>query len=489
MNHFEAPGEALLTVALPGSEEAGASAVVDCYGRRDFLVRRMLLAADMVALIIALVVASQAASRASEVIFVLVGLASLPVWAVLFKAYGLYHRGIKRVSHTAVDDIPALFHAVLVGSLLMWVLYKITLPSDQLVLAEVVAFAAVTMIGVLGSRTLVRRIVARRMGRERTLLIGTEPAIEPIVRKIRTHQEYGLEPVGRLAVGGEGHVGLAIPVLGALADFENVAAEHHVERIIVSHTGLAESTLLELLRLAKPLGLKVGVLPQMFDVMGPSVEVDDVEGVTILGINPPILSRSSRALKRAMDLLGASLLLVFSAPLLAAIALAIKLDSRGPVLYRQRRVGRSAKPFELLKFRTMKVGADTLVDELMSKSHDEYWLKIENDPRVTRIGRLLRSTSLDELPQLVNVLKGDMSLVGPRPLVEVEDSRIGGWGRSRLDLMPGITGSWQVLGRTNIPFDEMLKLDYLYVTNWSLWGDIRLLLRTLPAVVTGRGAN
>jgi exopolysaccharide biosynthesis polyprenyl glycosylphosphotransferase len=490
VNTAESHGEAVLGApALPGRDEPVRTAIGKGYGRRDFLIRRMLLTADMVALVAALLVASQADSRADEADFVLVGLASLPVWAVLFQLYGLYHRGMKRVSHTAVDDLPSLFHAVLVGSLLMWLLYKVALPADQLVFIETVAFAAVTMVGVLASRSLVRQIATRRLGRERTLLIGAETAIEPILRKIRIHPEYGLEPVGRLAAGTNGHTSVGLPVLGALDDFEQVAAEQRVERIIVSHTGLAESTLLELLRLAKPLGVKVSVLPQMFDVMGPSVEVDDVEGVTILGINPPILSRSSRALKRAMDLVGASLLLVFAAPLMAAIALAIKLDSRGPVLYRQRRVGKSGKPFNLLKFRTMTVGADAQVEELMSQSRDEYWLLLENDPRITRIGRILRYTSLDELPQLDNVIRGDMSLVGPRPLVEAEDSRIGGWGRCRLDLMPGITGSWQVLGRTNIPFDEMVKLDYLYVTNWSLWRDVRLVLRTLPAVLTRRGAN
>jgi exopolysaccharide biosynthesis polyprenyl glycosylphosphotransferase len=489
MNHLEVPGEALLPTALVGRDEALQRAVANGYGRRDFLVRRMLLAADMVALVIALLAASEAASRPAQGEFILVGLASLPIWAALFQAYGLYDRGIRRVSHTAVDDIPALFHAVLVGSLLMWVLYKVALPSDQLVLVEVIAFGAVTTVGVLASRSLVKPILNRRMGRERTLLIGTGTAIDPILGKIRTHPEYGLEPVGRLAVEGNGRAGSALPVLGTFADFEIVAAEHRIERIIVSHTGLAESALLELLRLAKPLGLKVSVLPQMFDVMGPSVEVDDVQGVTILGINPPILSRSSLALKRAMDLAGACLLLVVLAPLFAVIAIAIKLDSRGPVLYRQRRVGKADKPFDLLKFRTMAVGADALVGELMGQSQEEHWLKLDSDPRITRIGRLLRSTSLDELPQLVNVVKGDMSLVGPRPLIVVEDSRIGGWGRSRLDLMPGITGSWQVLGRTNIPFEEMVKLDYLYVTNWSLWRDMRLMLKTLPAVLTRRGAN
>lgn len=464
-------------------------AVGHAYGRRDYLVRRMLLGADMLALALALLAASQVGSRSDDGEFLLLGIATLPVWAVVFQSYGLYHRGIKRVSHSAVDDLPSLFHAVLVGSLLMWVVYKVALPSDQLVLAEGIALATVTMVGVLASRSFVRPIVARRLGRERTLLIGAEAAIEPILHKISMHPEYGLEPVGRLAIGTNGHPRLALPVLGGFDDFATVAAGHQVERIIVSHTGLAEPELLELLRLAKPLGLKVSILPQMFDVMGPSVEVDDVEGVTLLGINPPILSRSSRALKRGMDLAGAIALLVLSAPLMAAIAIAIRLDSKGPVLYRQQRVGRSDKRFQLLKFRTMHVGAEARVEELMSQSKDEHWLHLENDPRITRVGRVLRYTSLDELPQAVNVLRGDMSLVGPRPLIEAEDRRIDGWGRCRLDLMPGITGSWQVLGRTNIPFDEMVKLDYLYVTNWSLWADVRLMLRTLPAVLTRRGAN
>ncbi len=180
---------------------------------------------------------------------------------------------------------------------------------------------------------------------------------------------------------------------------------------------------------------------------------------------------------------------ILASPVIALAAVAIKLTSPGPVLFRQRRVGRKGKTFSLYKFRTMVRDADARTAELMAASQDPHWLKLDHDPRITRIGRPLRLLSIDELPQLWNVLTGDMSLVGPRPITPEHLDQVSGWARIRLDLAPGITGLWQVLGRTSIPFEEMIKLDYLYVTNWSLWLDIRLLLRTVPAVMGGRGAN
>ena len=190
-----------------------------------------------------------------------------------------------------------------------------------------------------------------------------------------------------------------------------------------------------------------------------------------------------------MDIVGATVGLLLLSPLIALVAVAVKLDSRGRVLFRQRRIGRKGRGFQVLKFRTMVPDAERQVEELFERSEDPDWLKLDHDPRVTRVGRVLRLTSLDELPQLWNVLKGEMSLVGPRPLIETEDATVSGWSRTRLDLAPGITGLWQVLGRTNIPFEEMVKLDYLYVTNWSLWLDVKLLLRTVLVVVHRRGAN
>jgi exopolysaccharide biosynthesis polyprenyl glycosylphosphotransferase len=268
-----------------------------------------------------------------------------------------------------------------------------------------------------------------------------------------------------------------------------VVLAQDIDRIVLSRSTLDEAGQVDLLRRCRELSVKVSVLPQLFETMGPSMEVDDVEGITLLGMHPPVLSRSSRFIKRSVDVVGSALLLVLLAPIVIAIALAIKLDSRGPVLFVQDRIGKDGRRFRLRKFRTMCVDAEERVEELRSLSKDPDWLHLEHDPRITRVGGFLRLTSLDELPQLLNVLKGEMSLVGPRPLIESEDRLIDGWGRSRLQLTPGLTGSWQVLGRTSIPFEEMVKLDYLYVTNWSLWTDIRLILRTLPVIATRRGAN
>jgi exopolysaccharide biosynthesis polyprenyl glycosylphosphotransferase len=311
-----------------------------------------------------------------------------------------------------------------------------------------------------------------------------------LVTKLAAHPEYRLKVVGVLAgrrVASSSLQGL--PTLGSTEQLERVAAQYRATRVIVSPGQIDDLELEELLRRCRALSLKVSVLPQLSDVLGPAVEIDDVEGVTVLGVNPPWLPRSSRALKRAMDITLATMLLVLFAPLMAIVAIAIRLDSRGSIFFGQERVGKRGRRFRLLKFRTMTPDAEQRRAELLEQSIDPHWLKLDHDPRITRVGRRLRRLSLDELPQLWNVLRGEMSLVGPRPLIDADDQLIEGWARRRLDLTPGITGYWQVLGRTRIPFEEMVKLDYLYVMNWSLWSDLRLILRTLPVIISGRGAN
>jgi lipopolysaccharide/colanic/teichoic acid biosynthesis glycosyltransferase len=197
-----------------------------------------------------------------------------------------------------------------------------------------------------------------------------------------------------------------------------------------------------------------------------------------------------RVMKRALDVVGALALGLLTAPIMIAIGAAIRLASPGPVLFWQERVGEGGRAFELVKFRTMVLGADAMTAELMQRSHDPDWLLLDDDPRVFGVGRLLRLTSLDELPQLWNVLRGEMSLVGPRPLSVRDDLRVPDWARGRCDVKPGLTGPWQVAGRTTVPFEEMVELDCLYVaSNWSLRRDLELIARTVPAVLLQRGAN
>jgi exopolysaccharide biosynthesis polyprenyl glycosylphosphotransferase len=225
----------------------------------------------------------------------------------------------------------------------------------------------------------------------------------------------------------------------------------------------------------------------MLEVVGTSVEFDDLDGMAMLGVRRFGLSRSSMFLKRAFDLVGATIGLIAISPVLAALALAIRLDSRGPVFFKQTRVGRDGRRFEIFKFRSMCTDAEQRKAELLHLNETVGLFKIADDPRITRVGRFIRRTSLDELPQLFNVLRGEMSLVGPRPLVVDEDAKVEGMLRARLHLTPGMTGPWQVLGSGRVPMQEMVKIDYLYVAGWSLWADVKLLVRTVPHMLARGG--
>jgi exopolysaccharide biosynthesis polyprenyl glycosylphosphotransferase len=272
-----------------------------------------------------------------------------------------------------------------------------------------------------------------------------------------------------------------------LAEVRNLARQLDVQRAIIAPRSADAGEMLDLVRTLKAVGVRVSILPRLLEVVGSSVVFDDLHGVTVMGVRRFELTRSSAAVKRVFDLLYTSLGLLAVAPLMIVAAVAIKLDSRGPVFFRQERVGRHGKRFRIFKFRTMVADAEAMKESLRDRNEAQGLFKITDDPRVTRVGRLLRKTSLDELPQLLNILKGEMSLVGPRPLVVDEDERVQGWHRRRLELTPGMTGPWQILGPTRVPLREMVAIDYLYVANWSLWSDVKILLRTVAYVVSCRG--
>jgi exopolysaccharide biosynthesis polyprenyl glycosylphosphotransferase len=278
----------------------------------------------------------------------------------------------------------------------------------------------------------------------------------------------------------------ALDTAGHRREIERAVRERDVHRVILAPRGGESDEMLDVIRLVKALGVKVSVLPRILEVVGASAEYDTLHGLPVLAVRRFGLSRPSWRLKRAIDVAGALVGLAACAPIMAVIALAIRLDSSGPAIFRQERVGRRGRHFQLLKFRTMVDGAEALKDGLRDRNETDGLFKIASDPRITRVGAFLRRTALDELPQLVNVLRGEMSLVGPRPLVVDEDARIKGWHRRRLDLTPGMTGPWQVLGSARVPLSEMATIDYLYVAGWSLWADVKILLRTV-GYMAGRG--
>jgi exopolysaccharide biosynthesis polyprenyl glycosylphosphotransferase len=498
-----APSKAAGVLDVPPRANLGisktATLVSERYGRRDWFLRRLLAVSDAVCLAVAmaLTTASTGAWRGhSWREYLVYGLATLPAWVVLFKMYGLYERDAKRLSHSTLDDLPALFHGLLVGCLLIWCWFALVGP-EKIPFIEILALGITAMAFVTTGRMLARASFLRLVSPERVLLIGTGRASGALIEKMRSSAVRRLEPIGMVSCERDVEIALdaeptlSLPRLGRLeeVDLPDLMVEHRVARVVVADIEVERERLLGVLRDCKNAAVKVSLLPATFSALGPSVEVDDIQGLTVLGINPPVLSRSSRMVKRALDLLGAGLLSIVAFPLIAVLALAIKRDSPGPAFFRQERIGRGGRRFRLVKLRTMVTDAEARREELLARSKDPGWLHLDHDPRITRIGRLLRFSSLDELPQLWNVLRGDMSLVGPRPLVAEEDRMVDDWARGRLDLTPGITGLWQVLGRTSIPFEEMVKLDYLYVTNWSLWGDVRLILRTLPVVLRRSGAN
>jgi exopolysaccharide biosynthesis polyprenyl glycosylphosphotransferase len=476
---------------LREAAQAPQPTIATRYGRRDWLLRRALAGSDLLAIAVALGLALMIRPERAGFAVYWELLLPLPLWLVLFRAYGLYERDVKRINHQVLDDIPGLFHALLIGTLGLWTYSRLVADDQRLIFVELAAFAVFAVVFISLFRTLARRGVTRALGPERVVVLGQPEGLASLVRKIQLHPEYGIDLVGMVPPGAKERAGAPLPVLGTLEDLDMGAlvAQHAVERAIVSHAEVDDAALLVLLQECGGHSVKVSVLPRYVDALGPSVEVDDIEGTTVLGLNPLVLPRSSRLFKRATDIVGSSIALVLLLPLMALIAFAIRLDSPGPILFRQERIGRRGRCFALLKFRTMVPDAEARVSELLSRSTDPHWLKLDHDPRITRVGRFLRLMSLDELPQFWNVLRGQMSLVGPRPLVADEDARVTGWARTRLDLAPGITGLWQVLGRTNIPFTEMVTLDTLYVTNWSLWLDIKLILRTFRIVVSRQGAN
>jgi exopolysaccharide biosynthesis polyprenyl glycosylphosphotransferase len=328
-----------------------------------------------------------------------------------------------------------------------------------------------------------------RMGgvRRRAVLVGGRENVAHLLHTLgdaRGGIDYAF--VGALTPEREA---VGIPRLGSISMLGDVLATHEVDELIVNGADVREQELVDLVERAHQRGVQVRVAPTTADILRHRAEYVPGQAVPLFELRPPVFAGVDWAVKRTFDLIVASSVLVLGFPLWALIALAIKLDSRGPILFRDTRVGLGEREFGMIKFRTMFQGASRLQNRLEQRNEASGALfKIRDDPRVTRVGAILRRYSLDEIPQVLNVLRGEMSLVGPRPLPKRDFEKLEAWHRKRYHVLPGMTGLWQISGRSELDFDDLVRLDFYYLEHWTIWLDITILLKTIPAVLAQRGA-
>ncbi len=444
-------------------------------GRRRFwresLRRRMLGGADVATAGLVTVVA---ATSTPELVW---SLAILPVWVVLAKLFGLYDRDQMSIRHLTVDELPQIAAWAAAGTATLGaLLYIVPIPAFTVAHAVLIWFCITTLCAFLrgGTRWLWRRITPPEL----TCVLGRGDLARAARRKIELFEDMHLKLVDvdeRLPHGGEN------------GDAKELVSM--VDRIIVATEQMNVPWIGELAVACRVHGVKLSVVSPLRGRAGPLPRLSEVADLPVLEYDTRDVPRSTILIKRVFDVIASSFALIVCAPLFPIIALAIKLDSRGPLLFVQTRAGLRGVPFRVYKFRTMRDGADQMLEELVRIDDlPEPVFKLRRDPRVTRVGRVLRRLSLDELPQLVNVLKGEMSIVGPRPEQIDLVRRYRPEHRFRLAVKPGITGSMQVFGRGALSFPERLAVELDYVENLSLSRDLRILLQTLPAIFRGTGA-
>lgn len=453
--------------------------------RRDALFKRFLLLADVTSVLGAFLLTLELSSRSLQLTWI--GVICAPTLLIQAKLLGLYDRDEALLRKTTLDEAPKLLQLATFCTLVAWLAGGFVVDGGLNRREGLVMWLSLIVLLPL-CRAAARQTALRLADAERCLFVGDAESARAIRSKLADHGGINAELVAHVDFQDAGPWSAGAFSAQRLDEIRELAQSLDVHRAIVAPPSADTGEMLDLVRTLKAVGVRVSVLPRLLEVVGSSVEFDDLHGVTVMGVRRFELNCSSAAVKRAFDVLGASLGLLAVVPLTIAIAIAIKLDSRGPVFFRQLRVGQHGKRFHMLKFRTMVPEAEELKEALRDRNEAQEGLfKIADDPRVTRVGRLLRTTALDELPQLVNIIRGEMSLVGPRPLILEEDQHVEGWHRRRLELMPGLTGHWQILGPARVPLREMVAIDYLYAANWSLWTDVKILIRTVPHVLGRRG--
>jgi exopolysaccharide biosynthesis polyprenyl glycosylphosphotransferase len=349
-------------------------------------------------------------------------------------------------------------------------------------------FALLYVSSMRGAYEWLTGLILRAAGyRRRAVLVGTGKHIRDVAHALGDNHHSPIEVVGYLALSELPANGLRS--LGSLGDLEHVLAGERIDEIIIADPDFPQVEAVDLVDRCHQRGVRVRLAPSTMEILIHRAEFIPGQSVPLFELGPPVFEGVDFALKRTFDIVGATLLLILLSPLMLTITLAVRLSSRGPTFFRSTRRGIGQRPFACLKFRTMHSNAEETQADLEELNEASGALfKIREDPRLTRVGRVLRRFSLDELPQLVNVLRGEMSLVGPRPLPERDYEMLEDWHRKRYLVLPGITGLWQVSGRSELDFDDLVHLDFIYLERWSLALDLTILLKTIPAVLTRRGA-
>jgi exopolysaccharide biosynthesis polyprenyl glycosylphosphotransferase len=477
-------------MAIDLGDHAGAVAKV----RRHVL--RRLLTADIVGLATAAVLgplvvsavsnnpSSSAGRSGSDVIF---DLAMIPLFLGMFALYSLYRGATRRISLSVFSDLRNILHALMVSGFLFAIVGYVAHRAygfEGMTVGKIVAMCLVAAVTVPLARIVSFGLIGRApAGSVPVIVVGTGKLAQTVASHLRAHSSVKFvgfvddSPLGRS------------DVLGELEELPDLCRRFDVARVVVCFSRTHPERTTEML---KALSGKVGVsiVPRYYELITSRSHVEDLSGLPMIDIAPASLSVGSRFLKRTFDLVVSSAILVLISPFFLVTAVLIKVTSPGPVFFRQVRTGRNERPFSVLKFRTMYDDAEERKAEILHLNEvDGPLFKMTEDPRVTRPGRFLRSTSLDELPQLINVWRGDMSLVGPRPFVVAEAAEIEGWARKRFEARPGMTGLWQVSGRNELSHLELCRLDYLYVASWSFWWDMQILWQTPATIFKGRGAS
>ncbi|HHX65891.1 MAG TPA: undecaprenyl-phosphate glucose phosphotransferase [Chloroflexi bacterium] len=392
------------------------------------------------------------------------------------------------------DEFYIVFRGTLIGIATMIVVVFLATPSyySRLIFGYT---GVITLFTVGTARAIEGAVMAwrhrRGLGVNRVLIVGADEVARSIMRAVVARPELGYQVVGFVdddPTRSQTDIG-RYPALGTTDRLTELITEHDVNEVIITLPWDSHRKILHLMRQCERRAVRVRIVPDLFQMALSRVVVDHLDGVPLLGIREPALSEWQMVLKRATDVIISLLGLVLLSPVLLIIAVALKLDSPGPVIFKQVRVGRGGQQFTCFKFRSMCIDAEARLHELQDKNESTGPLfKMRNDPRLTRVGRLLRRTSMDELPQLWNILRGEMSLIGPRPAIPTEVEQYEAWHLRRLDASPGLTGLWQVSGRSNLTFDEMVLLDIYYIENWSPILDLQIMLKTIPTVILGAGA-